>query len=388
MQQLTIEKLKSTLNLNYDRAERGTYQHGLSHLRWLGASRTKRQALNSAAQVTDQEDGEDDGTSNESEGDWMLMGETTLCSRPINSLLEEDLEFDRTMKAVPVVTEESVQTLEDGSGEGITELHDPSDDDSEDSEKHWIDLDQPMCPNQIGKEAIHGRKFNVETEKAEAKGVSKGRMVRMAMMMMMTMQLMMLTFTHLWMMWVELQLKRMILKIVGNPTTGFFATPSCTKTTAAKAPKKPPSESRNKTSKVWFHDQGNTVVLMESRLVWVENETTRMRTRSSENNSKILKRRKEGDMDDEEDHCLVYRSLLELFKEDFAPIHILGQFNHRFIIAHRVALNKHPKLDSRARLGSESPGLGSALAGSGSMKPPAQPISQAQAGPGSPRLHL
>jgi U3 small nucleolar RNA-associated protein MPP10 len=41
------------------------------------------------------------------------MGEATSRSRPINSLLEEDLEFDRTMKAVPVVTEDSVQTLED-----------------------------------------------------------------------------------------------------------------------------------------------------------------------------------------------------------------------------------------------------------------------------------
>ncbi|KAF8490691.1 Mpp10 protein-domain-containing protein [Gautieria morchelliformis] len=161
MQQLTIEKLKSTLNLNYDRGGKGHLSAWAFSSAVVGASRTKRQALNSAAQVTDQEDGEDDGTSNESEGgretierlkddlfsedeetpsedlsthkaqqaqiaaqiaelesknvgpkDWMLMGETTLCSRPINSLLEEDLEFDRTMKAVPVVTEESVQTLE------------------------------------------------------------------------------------------------------------------------------------------------------------------------------------------------------------------------------------------------------------------------------------
>ncbi|KAF8506306.1 hypothetical protein JB92DRAFT_2832928 [Gautieria morchelliformis] len=39
--------------------------------------------------------------------------------------------------------------------------------------------------------------------------------------------------------------------------------------------------------------------------------------------------------------------------------------------------------DARAGLGSESPGLGSALAGSGSMKPRAQPVSQARAGSGS-----
>ncbi|KAF8490692.1 hypothetical protein JB92DRAFT_3128753 [Gautieria morchelliformis] len=117
-------------------------------------------------------------------------------------------------------------------------------------------------------------------------------------------------------------------------------------------PKKPPSESRDKTSKVWFHDQvhmknikscgkGNTVVLMESRLVWVENDDDEDEDEEfGEQFEDFEEEEEEGDMDDEEDHCLVYRSLLELFKEDFAPIHILGQFNHRFIIAHRVALNK------------------------------------------------
>lgn len=41
------------------------------------------------------------------------MGEATARSRPQNSLLEEDLDFERVMKAVPVVTEELVQRLED-----------------------------------------------------------------------------------------------------------------------------------------------------------------------------------------------------------------------------------------------------------------------------------
>lgn len=40
------------------------------------------------------------------------MGEATSRSRPVNSLLEEDLDFERAMKAVPVVTEESVNSLE------------------------------------------------------------------------------------------------------------------------------------------------------------------------------------------------------------------------------------------------------------------------------------
>ncbi|KAJ6575152.1 U3 small nucleolar ribonucleoprotein complex, subunit Mpp10 [Mycena capillaripes] len=45
--------------------------------------------------------------------DWVVMGEAGARARPQNSLLEEDLEFERVMKAVPVVTEESVLALED-----------------------------------------------------------------------------------------------------------------------------------------------------------------------------------------------------------------------------------------------------------------------------------
>jgi len=41
------------------------------------------------------------------------MGEAASRQRPQNSLLEEDLEFDRVMKAVPVTTEESIKTLEE-----------------------------------------------------------------------------------------------------------------------------------------------------------------------------------------------------------------------------------------------------------------------------------
>lgn len=45
--------------------------------------------------------------------DWTLMGEANARSRPQNSLLEEDLDFERVAKVVPVVTEEVVQRLED-----------------------------------------------------------------------------------------------------------------------------------------------------------------------------------------------------------------------------------------------------------------------------------
>lgn len=45
--------------------------------------------------------------------EWMLMGEAGSRQRPQNSLLEEDLEFERIRKAAPVVTEEVVHSLEE-----------------------------------------------------------------------------------------------------------------------------------------------------------------------------------------------------------------------------------------------------------------------------------
>ncbi|KAH9937660.1 U3 small nucleolar ribonucleoprotein complex, subunit Mpp10 [Fomitopsis serialis] len=45
--------------------------------------------------------------------EWTLMGEATSRSRPQNSLLEEDLEYERLMKSVPIITEEVVQSLEE-----------------------------------------------------------------------------------------------------------------------------------------------------------------------------------------------------------------------------------------------------------------------------------
>ena len=44
---------------------------------------------------------------------WTLVGEASARNRPQNSLLEEDLDFERVMKSVPVVTEEVVQELEE-----------------------------------------------------------------------------------------------------------------------------------------------------------------------------------------------------------------------------------------------------------------------------------
>ncbi|KAK9478680.1 Mpp10 protein-domain-containing protein [Lipomyces japonicus] len=44
---------------------------------------------------------------------WTLMGEAKAMNRPLNSILEEDLEFDRGAKPVPVITKEVTETLEE-----------------------------------------------------------------------------------------------------------------------------------------------------------------------------------------------------------------------------------------------------------------------------------
>ena len=44
---------------------------------------------------------------------WSLSGEATARNRPQHSLLEEDLDFERVTKSVPVVTEETVQEVEE-----------------------------------------------------------------------------------------------------------------------------------------------------------------------------------------------------------------------------------------------------------------------------------
>ncbi|CEI94717.1 hypothetical protein RMCBS344292_08921 [Rhizopus microsporus] len=44
---------------------------------------------------------------------WTLRGEATASARPVNSLLEEDLEFEHANKPVPVITQETTNVLED-----------------------------------------------------------------------------------------------------------------------------------------------------------------------------------------------------------------------------------------------------------------------------------
>ena len=45
--------------------------------------------------------------------DWTLMGEASARARPENSLLEEDLDFEHVQKVTPLITEETVRTLEE-----------------------------------------------------------------------------------------------------------------------------------------------------------------------------------------------------------------------------------------------------------------------------------
>ncbi|KAI8900568.1 U3 small nucleolar ribonucleoprotein complex, subunit Mpp10 [Globomyces pollinis-pini] len=52
-------------------------------------------------------------TENMAEKDWTLKGEANSKQRPMNSLLEEDLDVDIAVKPVPVITEETTATLAD-----------------------------------------------------------------------------------------------------------------------------------------------------------------------------------------------------------------------------------------------------------------------------------
>lgn len=53
--------------------------------------------------------------------DWTLMGEASARARPKDSLLEEGMDFERTSRPVPIVTEEVTQTLEDMIRARVTE---------------------------------------------------------------------------------------------------------------------------------------------------------------------------------------------------------------------------------------------------------------------------
>ena len=49
---------------------------------------------------------------------WEMTGEALAKSRPVNSLLEENLEFDRIAKPVPLITVETTEALEEILNDG------------------------------------------------------------------------------------------------------------------------------------------------------------------------------------------------------------------------------------------------------------------------------
>ncbi|KAG0273960.1 U3 snoRNP protein [Linnemannia exigua] len=66
--------------------------------------------------------------------DWTKKGEASSSDRPLNSLLEEDLEFETVAKPIPVITAESTQTLEDMIKERILAAN-------------WDDVVRKAAPN-------------------------------------------------------------------------------------------------------------------------------------------------------------------------------------------------------------------------------------------------
>lgn len=84
--------------------------------------------------------------------DWTLMGEANARSRPQNSLLEEDLEFERVAKIVPVVTEEVVQRLEERIKARILAGQ------FDDVVRHRVTEDKPFLPSRF---------FNLQDSKSK-----------------------------------------------------------------------------------------------------------------------------------------------------------------------------------------------------------------------------
>ena len=106
----TIKRLQDDLLADEDEPDDGMFISNLAYSIYLclavGLSTHERRLSLLQQQITALE------AENIAKKDWTLMGEATSRMRPENSLLEKDLEFERVMKAVPVITEELISSLE------------------------------------------------------------------------------------------------------------------------------------------------------------------------------------------------------------------------------------------------------------------------------------
>ena len=108
-----IKRSQDDLLADDDEPDDGMFNFGFHSARYpnilwsLGMSTHEKRLASLQQQIVALE------AENVAKKDWTLMGEATSRIRPHNSLLEEDLEFERVMKAVPVITEETVSSLED-----------------------------------------------------------------------------------------------------------------------------------------------------------------------------------------------------------------------------------------------------------------------------------
>ncbi|CEQ38573.1 SPOSA6832_00018 [Sporobolomyces salmonicolor] len=97
--QETIERFKSSL---FEEDEEDQDESAAKNL-----SRYERRLLALSSQIAALE------AENVGPKDWATMGEAKSRDRPVNSLLDEDLEFERMGKTAPVVTEETTKGIED-----------------------------------------------------------------------------------------------------------------------------------------------------------------------------------------------------------------------------------------------------------------------------------
>ncbi|KAL8279145.1 hypothetical protein RQP46_008401 [Phenoliferia psychrophenolica] len=97
----TIERLKTSL---FDEEENSD-EEGSTPAASL--SRHERRLLALSSQIAELE------AENVGAKDWATKGEAKARDRPVNSLLEEDLEYERAGKVEPVITEETTKTIED-----------------------------------------------------------------------------------------------------------------------------------------------------------------------------------------------------------------------------------------------------------------------------------